>query len=483
MFSITQVGNRVDISSSGIDFRITGSLVSGTSYMIANIEAIGYDWDITSVSGTLVNVKLIVSGDTCELRNNWNYIDGLEMKIPAKDASGIAGDADLVHFSTDLYSTGAVRNGDYVYIIYSSYSAGLCQVIEYQISTGDTNTIEIFNDPSASAYDAAISFIDERKVLVWSDNDTSPSNIYIADFDDLSLTVTTTMTSPKWLRAAKKADGNIWLFVIGGYSDYDLEIQRLNYTAGGSWSSVNIAIDWITWDLGNDPIFAGEDYNYIVVPYIDGGTDGVAVVYNTILETITISSSIVLPVGGYTNWVSGSAWDTSNNLAYISMHGYDITSFDPLTYNTWEAWFSLDPVSATMTQIYIRSDVGVANEFRSYPFTSREHVYFMQFPITNLYQASTLAYQGVFAATEPTYNFCHQIDGAGPSIWWWYDATKTLYRLGLDGGAIASFNPPIIENYSCYDMQILHAKDCLIMLLHEQQPLTFNHFYRWYLIT
>lgn len=58
MLNVVSIGGRVDISSSGIDFSITGSLVSGTSFIVADIEAIGYDWEVIH-TGTMVNAKLV----------------------------------------------------------------------------------------------------------------------------------------------------------------------------------------------------------------------------------------------------------------------------------------------------------------------------------------------------------------------------------------------------------------------------------------
>ena len=60
MFNITQYGNVVNIDSPNVEFDITITQISGTSFQIANIEAIGYDWEVTS-SGTMMmaNVKLI----------------------------------------------------------------------------------------------------------------------------------------------------------------------------------------------------------------------------------------------------------------------------------------------------------------------------------------------------------------------------------------------------------------------------------------
>jgi hypothetical protein len=60
MFNIIQSGNVVNIDSPDVDFDITVSLISGTAFQVANIEAIGYDWEVTS-SGTMMmaNVKLI----------------------------------------------------------------------------------------------------------------------------------------------------------------------------------------------------------------------------------------------------------------------------------------------------------------------------------------------------------------------------------------------------------------------------------------
>ena len=130
MFNITQVGNRVDIFSSGIDFRITGSLVTGTSFMMANIEAVGYDWDVTSVSGTLVNVSLIVSNFM--LRNSFqkysydilNKTEAILDFNASKNASAIAGTVTLIHTNDGsisveyIFPGSIIRNGDYIYLYY-----------------------------------------------------------------------------------------------------------------------------------------------------------------------------------------------------------------------------------------------------------------------------------------------------------------------------------------------------------------------------
>jgi hypothetical protein len=60
MFNIAQSGNVVNIDSEDVTFDITVSLISGTAFQVANIEAIGYDWEVTtSVSGTVADISLI----------------------------------------------------------------------------------------------------------------------------------------------------------------------------------------------------------------------------------------------------------------------------------------------------------------------------------------------------------------------------------------------------------------------------------------
>jgi hypothetical protein len=58
MFNIIQFGNVVNIDSDSVEFDITVSLISGTSFQVANIEAIDCDWEVTS-SGTTANIELI----------------------------------------------------------------------------------------------------------------------------------------------------------------------------------------------------------------------------------------------------------------------------------------------------------------------------------------------------------------------------------------------------------------------------------------
>lgn len=58
MFNIIRSGNVVNITSEEVEFDVTSTLISGTSYKVANIEAVGYSWDVT-YSGTTANIQLI----------------------------------------------------------------------------------------------------------------------------------------------------------------------------------------------------------------------------------------------------------------------------------------------------------------------------------------------------------------------------------------------------------------------------------------
>lgn len=62
MFNVDKSGMVVNISSDGIAFNVTTGLISGTSLVLATIEAIGCTWEVTS-SGTVANVKLIPIGE------------------------------------------------------------------------------------------------------------------------------------------------------------------------------------------------------------------------------------------------------------------------------------------------------------------------------------------------------------------------------------------------------------------------------------
>lgn len=73
MFNITQIGNRVDIESEGVDFTITKHYLTGTYLPIAYIRADGYDWEITHSGTAIANVKLV---QPSIMSSGWHLYNG-----------------------------------------------------------------------------------------------------------------------------------------------------------------------------------------------------------------------------------------------------------------------------------------------------------------------------------------------------------------------------------------------------------------------
>lgn len=492
MFNITHIGNRVDISSSGTSFTITPSFVTGMAIPlpIADIQADGYAWEV-SYSGTMIaNVKLISSA--CELRNtNWQG-DGIELGIPPRDASGITSTSHLMYYSTELYSTSVVRNGDYIYIAYSNHNDGIFAVQEYQISTGDIQTITIYNDNNYYAYEVQMSMIADRKVLVHNDNEIDYAlgytTVHIVDFALGTFSSTNTPYYVDTLMAIKKSNGNIFLYTIGSDVYDNFEIQYKNYTLDTAWTSVTTSFTVTIWSICG-PAFRGEDY--IVYPYvIAGGATGYqtkCLLFDLNTCTYSFSSALDAPAvsGGAGNFfINSIAQDMTDHMVYLC--GYSLAELptNPVTYKSSDQWIQLDCDTATLTELAHRDGTGQqpGETYLSVVLSSREFAYFAIDPEREIYLASTQDYIRDLGMQTVYYSTCYQLDDNGPSVWWWDDVGRLLWRSSLPSGDV-SYAPSIIENYSCYNMGILHAKDCILMFLHEQQPSSFNHFYRWYLIT
>lgn len=155
MFNIIRYGNVVNISSSGIDFQITGSYVTGTSYMVAHIEAVGYSWDVT-YSGTVANIKL-VSGEAISggfwgggyygkmLTGSWvtkqtmNDVASLEPTL-----------LKSVGTLTQLRSPRLEMTSDYVFLMWRNPSNNTDALTRYKVT--DTTSVEYDPNVPGSRY-------------------------------------------------------------------------------------------------------------------------------------------------------------------------------------------------------------------------------------------------------------------------------------------------------------------------------------------
>lgn len=492
MFNIAKSGYIVNITSEGIDFGVTGTFVSGTSFKVANIWAEGCPWEIT-VSGTIANIKLI-SFDGVELRNN-NLMnasigaDSSEMGNPPRDGSLILGNDTLMHTNTSDISTdwmgrpwSVVRNGNYVYMRIVSaalFATGTIRIREYNISTGlytDLDVVALGAD--ADIVSVHLSIIKDRKLLVYAENGIvyNPYDIYIIDFEDSSSVVTTTQEQPLSLKVKKRSNGKIWLYIFGIDAAGGHEVKYKNYTDDTAWASTAFADD--TGYSSSDPIFVNDDYLVWFLDYYSSPTPckvrGLA--FNLDTYAITNSDLIECPTN-HDNWyVYTCAPDNETGKAFAVANGWRSLGGTPPLYNVWESWVEYIPSTSAISLIYsIDANVTIANLHNSITFSSRENAYILDYPNPNiLYKATTLEALGTMPAGIGWYNTCHQIDDSGPSIWWCSNGGVTLYRTRLDGTLINTY--PIWGGpaYSSYRTAILHAKSAIIFVVSSEEYPNYN---------
>lgn len=483
MFNITQVGNVVNIDSPDVEFDITVSLISGTSFQVANIEAIGYSWEVTS-SGTVANIKLIVSGWT--LRNCGQYSGygtrGLEFPNELRDATGIAGSyvhvdtcAQVGHYNGhhgEPWTIPVVRNGDYIYYpITTTASDAAHEIIicEYKISTGYHNYVKVCDiAPISPSYYHShyIAWIEDRKILC---NPRIPTeqyqNIHIVDcatgISTLSMTLDTGGTVPEVIGVytIKKDDGKVWLYALVTFYGWGTEYEEdavifyyKNYTDGGSWNSVtqSLAIagrDVYCW-TGTDAVFIKDDY--LVACYIAQNDQDpcyyVALGLNLGTHTITYNT-----LAGESNWVAYTFFATPDNdsgLVYCWLDSFKFNGQD-----TYPILASYNPATNAIEAAYVSSP----GCDRLYIGSSRHKVYFID--VTHgeepdLYRANpfTLIKSGWTLPQSTLYdnwwgNVCIEFDDIGPSIWYHGDVDNTIKRASLDGTTILDSVPFVSLNY------------------------------------
>ena len=288
MFNLIQDGNRIDITSSGIDFRITGTYVSGSSYMIANIEAVGYDWDVyMSASGTLANVKLhqevygtlrtsyisssADDGFSVCLVNDFSvwdasgleghtgtlvgYVDGSDISSPTMRPGSILSYNDHIFTQSRL-----VTGSHYVFEVSDfDMTSGSSQVLDFGLSdyewvgTGEQTWIQLIDEREVFAFDIYDSLDSENT----ADHE-GGQHFYIANFTTNSKTEALTVWTydgggwnglgadgythyyqyerrVKGIFTIKDIYANVHLLVLESYYDWD----RANPYGIGVWHSIN----------------------------------------------------------------------------------------------------------------------------------------------------------------------------------------------------------------------------------------------------
>jgi hypothetical protein len=404
MFNIAQSGNIVNIDSDGVEFDITVSLISGTSFQVANIEAIGYSWEVTS-SGTMMMANVKLMGGF--LRNSFSYYDVyVATEIPgvvgsleyttSKNASGIYGTVTNIHTkdgsasNTDMYPGSIVRNGDYIYIcnwVEDDPDVGPwhSQVMEYQISTGNKLYITFFSDDYASSAQAVglynyISIIEGRKLLVfdlncakYDDEDPAIYRIWIVDFDantcveQLAIPYVSDPTNGDWwyyhqLESScviKDDTGDIHLLVSCKFMNDHLtyhagwRIYHKNYTQGTAWTNTDINIDFGElpggWTLGIYPYVISNN-RYLCIPVsVPTTTAGKTTYCIYVYDVLTGVLDYVHGANDLANrtWVVLQAMEDATNHKI-----YFVASIDnEATWNTYE----FDPATMTYNDTPIAS--------------------------------------------------------------------------------------------------------------------------------
>jgi hypothetical protein len=352
MFNITQSGNIVNIDSPDVEFDITVSLISGTSFQVANIEAIGYSWEVTS-SGTVANVKLIGGAF---MRNG--YLMDVEMNTPSRTLTPLAKTSDLI-FEYDnsdgayIYNVVAVSN--YIYFYYYN-TDGYMYLVEYDKNTDTTIELQIAQGLAYvylnGSCGGGIAWITGRKILCVSDNDDDWTGLFVVDFSTSTVDRVVEMIAPMTVRST--IINNHILLVAFGYGTTGWEIYYLDYTAGGSWTQVLIPFTGNEALVGHYPFFVSNNYLVWFVSRINPSSPFYPQVqawsYNLNNHAVQYSSWV-----STTDWANKaitirSASSSAYGKAYATASGWYQTSFPPYQY--FDCWYEYVPFTNSLTLIY-----------------------------------------------------------------------------------------------------------------------------------
>lgn len=454
MFNLTQVGNRIDISSEGIDFTITPAYASGTSLPIANIEANGYDWEVT-YSGTLVaNVKLIVP-ENIALRNcssmNYGIQDGeiRNNSLNKGKLTSLYNDAGYA-----FQPIGAVAANNYIYWYLADTVDKVITAFEYNIQTGEQVSVQIFSSETVSLSTSNISYIKDRKVLVtpYCDED---YNTYMVDFSIPTGTAILTSNNPMESFAFLNTNNDIFLLVSGYNSNLSgMEMSLQKYDSGKPWSFVSGSVDASFLYQGGTQVAD----NYFGLFYRrDNGADDFyfgAFVLNLLSGTVTQTNELLCPTGnGYPlyNWnIKSYMQDILLEKLYAAASAVRmINAYPTPTYASADIQFSLNPKTATLTLISSRANDGVTlgDTYYSNMFGNKSRVYCILSPSNQLYTAYNMELIGTL---DENGTMSMLADDNG--FWVFNSSTTKLKKYAFSGGMLKLLEPtfggtnPIIEN-------------------------------------
>jgi hypothetical protein len=385
MFNITQYGNVVNIDSEDVIFHITGSYASGTSFMVANIWAEGYDWDVT-YSGTFVaNVKLIApTGNIGYIRNSYqhyNYpqlVNSIVDTGVSRDASGISTDTfALIHHNEssldDVYPGPMLSDGNYIYFYDhpSDVYPYELRILEYDILSGTGTSILVCTNEDyewlGTGEQDQIALIGNRKVLVHSYYDfefgaENPNyHVYIVDFEANTCTETLTFPEyeddynlefyPYWIGTIKQINTNIiQMMIVGQFSDSSgVDVTHGVFVWHSYGSGWNRYIDYCEYESPDSPISLGSigvaiSNNRYLCIFGSGKPDGLPSyrritgwAFDTVLNTLEYATAGDWSVPPYPSFYQ-VVEDVESHNVYVTIGDYDTW-----TYNTYK--FIPSPIS------------------------------------------------------------------------------------------------------------------------------------------
>ena len=348
MFNINQYGDVVNIDSEDVTFHITGSYISGTTYMMANIWAEGYDWNVT-YSGTFVaNVELIKIRGTF-IRNGYYYDHNDDI---TREITPVSGTSQLI-FSTyyGYYADGFVANGDYIYFGYYN-ETGSFRAVEYSISEDTSTDLEVdtygnIGDVYQPAY--SLTFVKDRKILV-STNVDYP-DVYTINFEDSSIEQNG-MTSPLSVKSTVIND-EVWACVLEKNSVPEgFKINYRNFDGVSGSSTINFTFP-PSYDISEMVLVQNKYLCWAVASYNWGSPfeEMSKVFCFDVNELIFQESDWIGDTDFYNNvnHISSVCGGADGNF-YFTTWAYFQTSFPP--YESCDMWYQYNPSTNLLTLVH-----------------------------------------------------------------------------------------------------------------------------------
>ena len=484
MFNITQYGSIVNIDSEDVIFHITGSYISGTSFMMANIWAEGYSWDVIYSGTYIAHIKLLEANlDTCDFRNYpW-----IELAHPSRIfmASGSVTTTTIYSSEDNPIAKGFVRNGNYLYYeVYNTDTGGTYSVIERDLTTDDETSIDVITENYLSG--GILCYLDGRKILVrphraqfGSDN----TEVYLVDFETSSVSTYATMEDEALsIKAFKRSSGDIWVIACGYNVDLDgYDIRFKNHTDLGSWITYSSAVDPDFW-IDSEIQISGNKYAAISC-HIGDTTEAIIIDFDT--QILSISNAVNKPDLSDTSWdCYDSGVDVETGNIYFTYWGSKSGGIG--TTDECEQWLKLIPSSGIFSESYSRISLGVVeatSTMFSIIVSDRVNAYMIQSPEGKVYLANTLNNLGTDANLFNVGNtIAHEMDDS--SAFWYYSYDdQTLYQLDTSCSELQSFSPGLDVSYDFISGK-LNLDSTSIYYWEEQFDIgTSIEYYRLYRLT